>query len=219
MPSPTVTFFTGTDTDVGKTHCAVMDVLTRVRRRRRVGVCKPVASGCRRDGEQLIADDAVQLWDAAGRPRTLDDVCTQRFEPALSPPMAASLDGCHVDESQLIDSIAGWLRDDSIEDLIIEGAGGLFSPMSTSWLNIDLIERVRELASHTSVVLVARNQIGVQHQVISAVRAAKASGCPIDTVWLNTIPGRSDPSQTSNADELRRWIDVDVISGVEDSLP
>ncbi|MCG8584529.1 MAG: AAA family ATPase, partial [Pirellulales bacterium] len=50
-------FITGTDTDVGKTYVAAMIARALVEDGLRVGVYKPVASGCRQEGRAVIADD------------------------------------------------------------------------------------------------------------------------------------------------------------------
>ena len=72
-------FITGTGTDVGKTYVGALIADALVRQERRVGVYKPVASGCRVDAGRLVSDDALALWMAAGCPGSLDNVCPQRF--------------------------------------------------------------------------------------------------------------------------------------------
>ena len=59
-------FITGTDTEVGKTYVASLIVKSLVAAGHRVGVYKPVASDCVLMGQQLVAEDAVVLWEAAG---------------------------------------------------------------------------------------------------------------------------------------------------------
>src|SRR5262245_30914885 len=86
-------FITGTGTGVGKTYVAAL--VARVLRNsgRRVGVYKPVASGCEiRDG-RLVSVDAIALWEAAGRPGSLDQVCPQLFAALLAPHLAARAEG------------------------------------------------------------------------------------------------------------------------------
>src|SRR4051794_763685 len=78
-------FITGTDTGVGKTYVASLIARQLVQDGLKVGVYKPVASGCRREGKHVVADDAVQLWEAAGKPGRLEDVCPQRFLAPLAP--------------------------------------------------------------------------------------------------------------------------------------
>ena len=64
---------------------------------RKVGVYKPAASGCVREGGGLVSEDAVALWNAAGRPGPLDRVCPQCFEAPLAPHLAALAEGCRLD--------------------------------------------------------------------------------------------------------------------------
>ena len=61
-------FITGTDTEVGKTFVASLIVKQLSAAGHRVGVYKPVASDCVSDGRKLVSEDAVHLWQAAGRP-------------------------------------------------------------------------------------------------------------------------------------------------------
>ena len=200
-------FVTGTGTDVGKTYCAAKMAEIYRQEGRRVGVYKPVASGCVRDqSNELVAEDASSLWQAAGQPLTLRSVCPQRFEAPLAPPEAAEAMGQRVDERVLIEGMAVW-NDDRFDVVLIEGAGGLFSPISENMLNIDFglkLQTRRDL----DVVLIAANRLGVQHDVIAAVRAAVASGFTIDRVILNTIA--EDASSSTNAENLRRWIEIPV---------
>ena len=83
-------FITGTDTGVGKTYVAALIARALAAAGRRVGVYKPAASGCTRDSEELVSDDALALWDAAGRPGDLEHVCPQRFAVPLAPHLAAA---------------------------------------------------------------------------------------------------------------------------------
>ena len=78
-------FVTGTDTEVGKTYVATLIVKQLVAAGHRVGVYKPVASDCVSDGRQLVSEDAVELWEAAGRPLSLEVVCPHRYKVALAP--------------------------------------------------------------------------------------------------------------------------------------
>ena len=129
-------FIAGTNTEVGKTHVAAMIARSLVQSGRRVGVYKPAASGCRQTAEGIIADDAVALWEAAGRPLTLEQACPQRFLAPLAPPRAALAEGRRVDATLLRTGLEPWLA--ASEIVIVEGAGGLMSPLSDDDYNIDL---------------------------------------------------------------------------------
>ncbi|MFH1264802.1 MAG: dethiobiotin synthase, partial [Planctomycetota bacterium] len=94
-------FITGTDTEVGKTYVAALIARALRKAGHRVGVYKPAASGCRLVDDALVADDAVTLWEAAGRPGELDRVCPQRFQAALAPHLAAREEGKRLDANLL----------------------------------------------------------------------------------------------------------------------
>ncbi|MBL9080470.1 MAG: dethiobiotin synthase, partial [Planctomycetales bacterium] len=130
-------FVTGTDTGIGKTHVAAMIARALVAQGKRVGVYKPAASGCTRDADgNLTSDDAVQLWEAAGRPGDLEHVCPQRFAAPLAPHLAARAEGRELDFDQLRWGLDYWRPRSDV--VVVEGAGGLFSPLSDDRLNMDL---------------------------------------------------------------------------------
>src|SRR5688572_10261070 len=98
-------FITGTGTDVGKTYVGALIAQSLRNARQRVGVYKPVASGCDECDGRLTAPDAVRLWEVAGRPGTLDQVCPQMFRAPLAPHLAARVEGRRVDPQLLRDGI------------------------------------------------------------------------------------------------------------------
>ena len=191
-------FIAGTSTEVGKTHVAAMIARQLVRAGRRVGVYKPVASGCRQEGDDRIADDAVALWEAAGRPGPLDRVCPQRFLAPLAPPRAAAVEGRRVDEELLRSGLEYWLE--SSEIVLVEGAGGLMSPLGDEVYNLDL---AAEFAF--PLVIVAANELGVINAVLQTVITAQARAPrpPIAGIVLNQTARReADASLATNAEEI-----------------
>ena len=112
-------FVVGTDTAVGKTFVASRIVAALARSGIRVGVYKPAASGCRRVGRSLISDDAVALWDAAGRPGELKAVCPQRFAAPLAPHLAAKEERKEIDSKLLRHGIDYWRQRSDV--VIVEG--------------------------------------------------------------------------------------------------
>lgn len=185
----------------------------------RVGVYKPVASGCelRADGQRYSVD-ATTLWQAAGRPKNIDAVCPQRFIAAVSPPRSAAKEGAQVDTRRLRDGLAVWC-DGEFDVVMIEGAGGLFSPISDDWLNVDLaieMKRWSDQNGHSfELLLVAPDRLGVLHHVISTSRAAEAAGIPITGLILNRMDDSADDSTQTNADDLHRWCGIPMIASVQ----
>src|SRR5208282_3703916 len=102
-------FITGTDTGVGKTYVTALIARSLAASGRRVGVYKPAASGCLRDAQgSLLSDDAVTVWEAAGRPGDLQHVCPQRFSAPLAPHLAARAEGREIDADLLRRGLEFW---------------------------------------------------------------------------------------------------------------
>ena len=175
MPPPGL-FITGTDTGVGKTAVAVSLAAARRAAGARVGVYKPVASGVVFDG----SSDIERLWEAAGRPLTLSEVCPQAFAAAIAPVQAAAVEGKRVDEQLLRDGIQPWLEVSEL--VIVEGAGGLFSPLGERSLNVDV---ARDLGLPLVVVDAAR--LGMIGRTLATVRAARAEGLEVAEVVISHV--------------------------------
>jgi dethiobiotin synthetase len=198
MRTPIGLFVTGNDTGVGKTHVAAMIARASVAEGMRVGVYKPAASGCRRENGHLVSEDAVELWRAAGSPGELERVCPQRFAAPLAPDQAARAEGKELDAALLRSGLDYW-RERS-DFLIVEGAGGLMSPLSDEEYVADLAHDFRY-----PLLVVARNQIGVINQTLQTMIVAMTfrDGLDIAGIVLNRpIPPDDDPSLGDNREQL-----------------
>jgi dethiobiotin synthetase len=188
-------FIAGTDTEVGKTRVAARIAAALHRQGRRVGVYKPVASGCVTIDGQRTSEDARALWVAAGRPGELAAVCPQMFAAPLAPPQAAREEGREVDASLLRSGLAPWLKSSDI--VLIEGVGGLMSPVSDDDYAADLA-----FDFGFPLVVVAPNVLGViNHTLQTLVTAATfRDGLDVVGVVLNRVrpPSDEDPSVASN---------------------
>jgi dethiobiotin synthetase len=206
-------FVTGTDTGVGKTYVAALIAKSLHDADYKVGVYKPVASGCRRMEQcsVLQSDDALALWNAAGRPGELDAVCPQRFAAPLAPHLAAHAEGRRVDAPLLRSGLQYW-RDRS-EIVVVEGAGGLLSPISDDDFVVDLA-----LEFGYPLVIVAANRIGVINQTLQTLLVAKSyrGGAAVAAVVLSDVnAGGDDPSRASNLSELQRLCEAPVITHLQ----
>jgi dethiobiotin synthetase len=204
-------FITGTGTGVGKTYVAALIARALRRAGRRVGVYKPVASGCETRGGQLASPDAVALWEAAGRPGTLEQVCPQLFAAPLAPPLAARAAGQLVDVRRLRDGIQPWRESSDV--VLVEGAGGLMSPVSDDDYNADLAKDFG-----FPLVVVTANALGTINATLQTLITAGTygNGLPVAGIVLN-MPFRpaGDVSLDSNARELVRRCAAPLLADVE----
>jgi dethiobiotin synthetase len=197
-------FITGNDTGVGKTYIAALIARALHAAGHKVGVYKPAASGC----EQEVSDDAVVLWEAAGEPGELEAVCPQRFAVPLAPHLAARAEGKRVNRELLRSGVKYW--QERSEVVIVEGAGGLLSPISDNDFVADLA-----VEFGYPLVIVAANRIGVINQTLQTLHVARSyrGGIAVAAVVLNDVEQSSDdPSRVSNLSELQRLCDVPVLT-------
>ncbi len=190
---------TGTDTGVGKTYVAALVARSLAASGRRVGVYKPAASGCTRDAQGcLVSDDAVALWEAAGRPGDLEHVCPQRFAAPLAPHLAARAEGREIDTDLLRTGLDYWRS--RCEVVLVEGAGGLMSPLGDG-------EYVADLAKDFGfpLIVVSRNILGAINATLQTLITASVyhGGLKVAGIVLNhPAPPANDLSLATNRAEI-----------------
>lgn len=196
-------FITGTDTGVGKTHVGVL--LARALTSRDISVIprKPVESGCKTIAGELIPADALALKQAARYKGELKQVCPYRFAQPVSPLRAAHLSHSQLTTEQLVKAC----RHDGEQGFaLIEGAGGLYSPLSEDGLNADLA-----MALQLPVLLVAKDILGALNQVLLNVEALNKRGLNLVGVVLNNLDNSRD-RHLDNAADLRARLDCAVFN-------
>lgn len=155
-------FVTGTDTGVGKTFvCALLAAGLGAH------YWKPVQSG------SLDGLDSTWVREAAGLDQTRIVPETYVFGRALSPHLAAGIEGIRINIDQFDLS-------DKPVTLIIEGAGGIMVPLNEDALVADLIKKLAVPA-----VIVAPNRLGVINHTLLTIQALKNADISILGVILN----------------------------------
>lgn len=178
-------FITGTDTDVGKTVLTAL--LARWMRAHGCGVraVKPFCSGGREDARFLLR--------ATGGGESLDAVNPWHYRAALAPMLAARAAGQRVSRLEVVEFLRRARR--GTEVLLIEGAGGLLSPLGEDFDARDLIREV-----DAGVVIVASNRLGAINQVRLVVDALGPRGRTARIALM--APVRSDRVSRTNQEVL-----------------
>lgn len=179
-------FISGAHTDVGKTYVACA-ILRAVRAKGlSVEALKPVVSGF--DPQDWGQSDPGRLLAALGRPltsETLDAISPLRFDAALSPPMAARLQGYDLRLGQLTDFCRAGLAASAADLTLVEGVGGVMSPISEDATGLDLM-----LALGLPTVLVGGSYLGAISHTLTAIETLRARGLAIKAV---VVSQSSDP--------------------------
>jgi len=209
---------TGTDTGVGKTlvTCCIARALADMGRA--VGPCKPLVSGCRREGGGLIGEDAELLMSAAGGPRegvTMREVSPVRYAPPLAPAPAAEASGELPDWSAVQHALEQVRAHSDV--VLIEGVGGLgvpLDPRDPAWCFDTFAARLG-----LPVLLVARAALGTLNHTLLSVHRLRTLGCDIRGVVMNHAPSplmvdADDVSVQTNRDWIERTTGLPVLAEV-----
>lgn len=127
------------------------------------------------------------------------------------PHLAAQAAGTQIDGELLRSGLDYWL--DRSDLVLVEGIGGLMSPVGTD-------EYVADLAFDFGwpLIVVVRNQIGVINQVLQTliVAATFRQGLPVAGIVLNQpAPPTDDPSLASNRQQLERHAPAPVLGQLD----
>jgi dethiobiotin synthetase len=202
-------FITGTDTSVGKTFVAAAIAGALRSGGADVGVMKPVESGCAdRDG-RLVPADALALKEAAGATDPIDTINPYRFAAPVAPNIAARLEGKEIDLS-IIKGLYGEMSA-AHDIMIVEGAGGLLSPVTDSKSTADLAALLG-----LPLIVVAPSMLGCINHTLLTLRAAEQKGIPVLGIILNhpsppDSGGAADKSLQYNLEEIKRLAEVPVL--------
>lgn len=184
-------FITGTDTDAGKTVATAQLLRAFVANGQLAVGMKPVASGCEwRDGVLWNSDVAAhRAASNVEAPQEL--VSPYRFEPPVSPHLAAAEAGIKVDVEHLL-ACANRLKD-LADVVLVEGAGGWFAPLSDSESMATLAQRLG-----APVILVVGMRLGCINHAMLTAQAIEQSGLHL-AGWL---ANRIDPGMSRYEDNL-----------------
>jgi dethiobiotin synthetase len=222
-----VFFVAGCGTDIGKTYVACRLLRAARAAGRSVVPLKPVISGVAEVGDPAFqASDTARLLDAAGVALTVDaiDACSPwRYAAALSPDMAAALEGRTV----ALEQVMAWCRRRIAEAppgalVLIEGAGGVMSPITREATGLDWLQTLG-----CPAILVAGAYLGAISHTLTALTALLTRGIRIEAVIVNEQAGQGVGAATT-ADALFRLgppipihtlgADGDVPSGLVEAL-
>ncbi len=205
-------FITGSDTDVGKTYIGC-ELIRQLRHRdKQLEIRKPAESGCQaNDNGRLITADAAKLNAANNNAESMDRVCAFRFQAALAPHRAAHLEGHSLQITELINACS---RDDDNHLLIVEGAGGFYSPLAEDGLNADLANVLQ-----LPLIIVVNDRIGGINQALMTIQAVESRHLPIAAVIMNQTEA-GQPANMDNAADLRQHCDYAIFCcGFQQALP
>jgi dethiobiotin synthetase len=182
-------FVAGAHTEIGKTHVACALIRTARAAGLSVDAFKPVVSGI--DPATLADSDPGRLLAALGRPLTtesLDAISPWRFAAPLAPPMAAALEFRPLPLAPLAEACRAWLAASTADLALIEGVGGLMSPIADHATCLDLLAGI-----DAPVLLVGGAYLGAISHTLTALEVLRSRGRPPLAVVVSEDGGPEAP--------------------------
>ncbi len=183
-------FVTGTDTNVGKTCVGVGLAASFCKMGVDVGIMKPFAAGtARKTG--FKSDDAKLLADAAGI-QDEETLINPQFFPISASPYTAWR---KLQIKPNVDSVlSSFKRLQKMHQMVIvEGIGGLMTPILDSYFVADLI-----IDMGIPAVIVTGSKIGTINHTVLTCNMCKVRGIPLKGLIINGFEGEY------NLDDLAR---------------
>jgi dethiobiotin synthetase len=200
-------FVTATDTGVGKTVLAATITAGLLAQGLAVAARKPVVTGIASADRHVDGTDLAGLDDhellAALTGEEPDQVALARYQPAVSPHLAAELAGVPLEPAAIVDALRATAAQS--DALIVEGIGGLLVPLSPGW-------DVRRLASELDwpLVIAARPGLGTINHTLLTIEAARSAGLDVRSVVLTPWPDRPQTLELSNRATIEQLGAVEV---------
>ncbi|MBI4839107.1 MAG: dethiobiotin synthase [Nitrospirae bacterium] len=173
-------FITGTDTGVGKTYTAAG--LLNALKKMGINACpmKPVETGCNIQKGKLIPQDAVTLINASGISEPLDVINPYRLRPPLAPSVAAEMEKTAIKKQKIFSAYRYLLNKYDIT--VVEGAGGIMTPVYKKYLFLDLIKDLG-----LPVIIVSKPVLGTINHTLLTIATARSRKINILGIIINHV--------------------------------
>ncbi|NND86203.1 MAG: dethiobiotin synthase [Nitrosopumilus sp.] len=170
-------FITGTDTDVGKTYVTAGLTITLRMMGIDVGVMKPFAAGT--DQKKGYKSEDVQILSKAARVSDPENLVNPQFFPIPASPYTAWKT---LKIKPRINSVITSFKKLSKlhETLLVEGIGGIMTPILKNYFVTDLIKEM-----NTPAIIVTRTKVGTVNHTIMTINMCQKYKIPIKGIIIN----------------------------------
>lgn len=179
-------FIIGVDTSVGKSMVAGGLAATLRSRGLNVGVMKPIETGLSDLGDLALGgSDGQFLKEVSGVTDKLTEISSYRFKMPASPYHAAKEERAKISLDKIY---SDYLKLKSKYDfLIIEGVGGVLTPISSSFYNANLPKFFNAMT-----IIVSHSYLGSISQILMAKAMTESKGADLLGLIVNQYQAKPD---------------------------
>jgi dethiobiotin synthetase len=164
---------------------------------------KPICCGDRRDAELLLAAGSDGL--------TIDDVNPVWLKTPAAPIVGSLMEKVDIDIDHIL--AAFHSLQNRVEHVIVEGTGGWMVPIQRNYFVSDLAAVMK-----LPVLAVAYNRLGCLNHAVLTVQSILGRGLRCVGLVLNNAQETDDIAALTNADILRKILDVPLLCGLGENL-
>jgi dethiobiotin synthetase len=150
------------------------------------------------------------LLSALGRPltpQTLAAISPLQFRAALSPPMAARLEGRDLRLAEMARFCREGLANSPADLLIVEGVGGVMSPIAEDATGLDLM-----IELGLPSVVVGGSYLGAISHTLTAVETLRGRGLAIHAVVVSESAEADAPDFAQTVESVVAFSGLEVIA-------
>lgn len=175
-------FLTGTGTDVGKTYVSGLMIKKMRENKKKTAYYKAAMSGNdRRPDGSLIPGDAQFVKSISGLEQPLEEMCPYLYEAAVSPHLAAQMEGNPVELERVLECFDDVCN--RYDYVTAEGSGGILCPLRFDRYKIRLEDFIK--ARNLSCLMVADAGLGAINSVVLTAEYMRAHGIPVKGIIFN----------------------------------
>ena len=158
-------FITGTGTGIGKTYITSVILKNTLSRKKIIGI-KPIAAGFSQDS---INEDVQTLLDCQASINDHHKINFYALKKAVSPHIGTEEEGIQIDFNLIKQKINDLGNE--YDHILIEGVGGLLSPVDQSRTNLDLIRHL-----DIPVIVIIGLKLGCINDALLTQHALESNG-------------------------------------------
>lgn len=203
-------FVTAIGTDVGKTYVSALLVKKMRDLGYNCGYFKPALSGAEEINGEIIPGDCAYVLKTAGINKKPQDVASYIFKTAVSPHLAAEIEGVTIQENKIKKDFEVLKKE--FDYIIVEGAGGIICPFNLDKNNQLLLSDVIK-SLDLDVIVVATAKLGSINATVLTTEYIKSQGINVRGIILNNY-NPNDFMEVDNKNQIEYLSGINVITEV-----
>lgn len=192
-------FISAIDTDAGKSIVTGLMAKYLIHKGYNTITQKFIQTGC-----VDVSEDIETHREIMGEEMNKFDIdrttCPFIFTYPASPHLAAEIDSSEIDTNKINE--ANTILEDNFDKVILEGAGGLFVPITRSYYTIDYIQE-----NKLPLILVTSSKLGSINHTLMSLEIIKNRGIDLQGVVYNSFPNDSKEIFEDSIKVIQNYLD------------